>query len=299
MPPKVSVIMPCYNTAGFIDQAVCSVIVQTYSDWELLIIDDFSSDGTWEKVQKYASEKVRIFRNESNRGNSFTINRGISLATGLYIAKMDSDDLSFPERIEKQLLFLETHPDVDVVGCQVIKTSSDLSRILAVSAYPTVHGEITKLVTFKKFQFIFGPNIHIADGTVLGRSDWFRKWNYDEKIIIAQDFDIYYRARRQSVYANLPDRLYIWRRGGRTTPFSQQMQIVVQRFRTISRYGFTPGTIFESMVSLPFLLSRPVFSILTVAFHQVAGNLPGKKNQDRFRDIHPRLSDLLDKIKMS
>jgi glycosyltransferase involved in cell wall biosynthesis len=294
--PKVSIIIPSYNTVDYIDQAVRSILVQTFQDWELLVVDDHSDDGTWEKLQKYASGKVRIYRNDRNLGNSFTINRGIQLATGSYIAKMDADDVSLPDRIGRQVEFLESRPEVDVAGCGLIKTDRGLTKILALSSYPEHHGDIVRMVPMMGFRFIFGPNIHIADGAVMGKSEWFRKWNYDEQITIAQDFDLYYRARKQSVYANLPDHLYVWRRGGRTTPFPQQMKIVVQRFRTIARYGFRDGTIFESLLAFLFLVPRPIFSLMTVLFHWVTQRIPQKKQDFRTKNITSRINDLLDKI---
>jgi glycosyltransferase involved in cell wall biosynthesis len=296
MPPKVTVIMPCHNAAGYIDQAIRSILIQSFRDWELLIIDDHSTDGSWEQALKYASDRIKVFRNESNLGNSHTLNRGIALASGQYIARMDADDLSFPDRFGKQLDFLLHNPEVDAVGCGLFKVSRDLSSVLASSSYPVHHKEIVRLVPFRKLAFIFGPNIHIADGCVMARTAWFRTWRYDETIRIAQDFDLYYRARMNSVYANLTDYLYVWRRGGRTTPFSRQMQIVVQRFRTIIRSGFRINTVFESIFALLFLLPRPLFSALTFLYLKVSREMSDNSGNATLVANKARLNDLLEKL---
>lgn len=108
---KVSVIMPNYNCSPYISLSIESVIAQTFSDWELLIIDDFSNDGSYEIALKYAEKDSRIIvlRNEKNSGAAFSRNRGMENAKGDYIAFLDSDDLWDHKKLEKQISFMETN----------------------------------------------------------------------------------------------------------------------------------------------------------------------------------------------
>ncbi len=116
--PKISVIMPVYNAERFIDQAMESILNQTYTGLELLIIDDCSTDSTMENVNRHTDSRIRIIHNPQNMGIAYSRNEGIRNSTGEYIALMDNDDVAMPERLEKQAAFLQEHPKIDVVGGQ-------------------------------------------------------------------------------------------------------------------------------------------------------------------------------------
>lgn len=116
MEKKVSFIMPLYNAERYVQQAIESVLNQTYKNFELILIDDVSTDSTMEKVEKYKDERIRVFHNSKNEGIAYSRNRGLDVATGEYIAIMDDDDITMPRRLERQVLFLEEHPEIDFVG---------------------------------------------------------------------------------------------------------------------------------------------------------------------------------------
>lgn len=103
----VSIIMPSYNTGDYIEASIQSVLAQTYTNWELIIVDDCSTDNTETVIVKFADERIRYFKNEQNSGAAVSRNRAIQKAQGRWIAFLDSDDLWFPEKLEKQLRFME------------------------------------------------------------------------------------------------------------------------------------------------------------------------------------------------
>jgi len=103
----VSVIMPSYNTAKYIVDSINSVLAQTYQDWELIIVDDHSTDNTMEILQQYTDKRIRIFSNRQNSGVAVTRNRAIEKAKGRWLAFLDSDDLWCPDKLEKQIAFME------------------------------------------------------------------------------------------------------------------------------------------------------------------------------------------------
>lgn len=120
--PRVSVIMGIYNCGKTLESAVESILRQTYTNWELILCDDGSTDSTYELAGQYTErypEKIILLRNERNRKLSYTLNRCLEKASGELIARMDGDDISRPERLGKQVQYLLDHPDVDLVGTQM------------------------------------------------------------------------------------------------------------------------------------------------------------------------------------
>ena len=116
---KVSVIMASYNSEKTIAESIDSILNQTFSDWELIICDDGSRDSTFQIIQKYAErypDKIVAIQNEQNSKLPYSLNRCLEYAKGEYIARMDADDRSYPERLEKQYDYLMKHPGIDVVG---------------------------------------------------------------------------------------------------------------------------------------------------------------------------------------
>ena len=122
MRPKISVLMGIYNCADTLCQAVASIQNQTYTDWELILCDDGSTDKTYVVAAALAEQDNRIvlLRNEKNLGLNATLNRCLAVATGEYIARMDGDDDCIPERFEKQIALLESYPEFDITSCPMI-----------------------------------------------------------------------------------------------------------------------------------------------------------------------------------
>lgn len=121
---KISIITGIYNCSKTLPEAIESILNQTYSDWELILCDDGSVDDTYKVADSYRNrypDKIKLIRNESNSGLPKTLNNCLSIADGEYIARMDGDDISLPDRFEKQVYFLETHPDIDCVGTGMIR----------------------------------------------------------------------------------------------------------------------------------------------------------------------------------
>jgi glycosyltransferase involved in cell wall biosynthesis len=116
--PKVSVIMPAYNSEKYIGEAIESILNQTFTDFEFIILNDGSTDNTAKIIKEYAKKdkRIRFINNKKNRGIVGVLNQGLDLATGKYIARMDSDDISLPERFEKQIKYMEQHPECGVLG---------------------------------------------------------------------------------------------------------------------------------------------------------------------------------------
>src|SRR5918996_2481069 len=114
--PKVSVVMPAYNAAVYLDEAVTSILNQTFREFEFIVINDGSTDDTVSILDKYekSDSRIRVYHQE-NQGMIAALNRGCRLARGKYIARMDADDISLPRRFERQLEFMEGHPQIGIL----------------------------------------------------------------------------------------------------------------------------------------------------------------------------------------
>ena len=113
--PKVTVLMPVYNGEKFLKEAIKSVLNQTYKDYELLVVDDVSRDSSEEIIKSFNDSRIRLARNEKNMGQMASMNKALALARGEYIARMDQDDISLPERLEKEARVLDENPDTALV----------------------------------------------------------------------------------------------------------------------------------------------------------------------------------------
>lgn len=141
---KISVIIPTYNREKTIERAVRSVLEQTYTDFELLVIDDGSTDGTESLIEKIIDERIRYIKLKENGGPSNARNAGVRLAEGEWVAFQDSDDFWYPDKLEKQLAYAETHPEYDLVYCSYRVFSGERSFTVPMEPYQDIlEGKMT------------------------------------------------------------------------------------------------------------------------------------------------------------
>ena len=117
--PKISVVMPAYNAEAYIGVAIDSILTQSFTDFEFLILNDCSADNTEAIIKSYDDPRIVYIKNEQNMGVAATLNKGLHFAQGEYIARMDADDIALPQRFEKQVAYLDNHPEIAVLGTQV------------------------------------------------------------------------------------------------------------------------------------------------------------------------------------
>lgn len=184
--PLVSVIMPCYNAAPFLDEALTSILQQTYSNLEIIVINDGSTDSTPDMLQRYAGKDSRlvVINHVMNKGLVACLNSGVAIARGAYIARMDADDISVAGRIETELDHLLAHPDVDVVSCGFYYISPNGMQS------PAVKPRGTYPLSLKFISLLATPMAHPS---VLGKSSCFRNFAYDNHFIHSEDYDLFSR----------------------------------------------------------------------------------------------------------
>jgi len=196
--PRITVLMAVYNGDRYLRAAVDSVLAQTQRDFEFLVVDDGSTDATSRILSGYRDDRLRFVRNETNIGLTRSLNRGLELARGAFIARMDADDICHPDRLARQLAFLEARPEVGVVGSGYVNIDSDGSPLFR-SSFSGEHGFL--------LWYLFFQN-PIAHPTVLMRTDLVRKAHgYREEVRFGQDHDLWWRLALQTRLSNLPEPL--------------------------------------------------------------------------------------------
>lgn len=186
MKHKISIIMGIYNCAATLPEAIDSIISQTYTNWELIMCDDGSLDNTYQIAEQYKMrypQKIILIKNGDNKGLNLTLNHCLKYATGNYIARMDGDDLSLPERLEREAMFLDTHPDYAFVSCPMIyfNESGDWGRGCSVEN-PT------------KLDFVNGTPFCHAPCMV--RAEVYRAvdgYSTDKRTLRSEDYNLWFR----------------------------------------------------------------------------------------------------------
>ena len=204
MTPKISVVMSVCDGERYLRESLESICNQTLDDFELIVVDDGSTDGTWRILSEYAARDLRVslIRNEQNIGLTKSLNKALVLARGQYIARHDADDLSLPSRFEKQVRFLDEHSEVGLIGT-LSYVVDEHGRVVDIYRVPSTDVEIRWRMLFSN------PFIHC---TIMFRSSLVEQvGSYDEKIRYAQDYDYWVRIAEVCKVFNIARPLASWR----------------------------------------------------------------------------------------
>lgn len=197
----VTVLLPVFNAELHVAEAVQSILRQTFRNFELLIINDGSTDRSLEVISSFKDRRIRLVNNESNLKLIPTLNKGIDLATGKYIARMDADDISLPQRLQKQVDFMESHPEVGVCGTW-FETLGNKKHIVK---YPEKDGDIRIMMLYQT------PFCHPS---IVFRKEVFDRHGirFLKEFIHAEDYEVWVRLATHTQFANLPEVLLQYRR---------------------------------------------------------------------------------------
>jgi len=201
--PLVTIGLPFKNPGRWLEEAVRSIFAQTYQEWELLLVDDGSDDGSVERVARIRDMRVRLLHDGAHRGLVARLNQIAQLASGEYLARMDADDLMHPERLQRQLAVLEQVPDVDIVATAAI--------VLDAMGKPISYWDFSQhAVGPKGLQGVlkWGAVIH---PTIMGRRSWFLAHPYDAQYPRAEDRELFVRTWGQTRIRYLSEPLYFYR----------------------------------------------------------------------------------------
>jgi glycosyltransferase involved in cell wall biosynthesis len=201
MNPLVSVLMPVYKTAPYLSEAMDSMLHQTFKDYELIVLDDCSPDNAEEILDAYDDSRIVRYKGENNVGLSNVLNVGIEMARGKYIARMDSDDISLPNRLQIQVDYLEAHSEIDLVSVGM--------QLFGVKESVWIRERNPEKV---KIEALFhSPVLHASS---MWRKDSFERHGlrFRQEMVPAEDYDLWVRAMLKGLkLVNLPEVLYEYR----------------------------------------------------------------------------------------
>jgi glycosyltransferase involved in cell wall biosynthesis len=224
--PSVSVIIPVHNRARYVVDAIDSILAQTWRDFELIVVDDGSTDDTPAVLARLDDPRLRVIRNEVNRGIPVTRNVGLTAARGEFVAWLDSDDRAVPRRLEHEVAYLRRHPDIDLVGSWTRAIDPAGRPGWRIKVLPTRPDEVAAHLLFR---------VSMLQYSLMGRAQVLKAHAYDESFSVSQDYDLLERLTRRHRVANLP-RILVLRRqhDGRVTR-TRRVEIAAMNQRVIER----------------------------------------------------------------
>jgi len=234
----ISVIMPAHNAQEYIGGAIESILTQTFKKFELIIVNDSSTDNTSKIIKSYSQKdsRIRIVNNHQRLNIAKTLNKGIALAKSDIIARMDADDISFPSRLELQYRIINNNKKVAVVGANVVIMNKGGNQ-MAIRRYPHFSKEL------KKCLFRYSPFAHPV---VMFRKKLFDKVDgYDSKYSPTEDLDLWFKLGRKYEFASIKEPLLKYRIDEKSSSHigikNLEMLVFKIRLKAIIKYGFRPS----------------------------------------------------------
>ena len=201
--PLVSVLFPVYNGAHYLEESIQSILNQTYYNFEIIIIDDGSTDDSSTIIQKFSDPRIRFYYNQTNQGLAETLNRAINLSKGDYLARQDQDDISLPKRFERQVEFFETHTGYGMVGTWAKVRRCEQGNVGLID--PPTESLILK------FELMF--NNQFVHSSVMILKEVFKKiglYSTNKSRQPPEDYELWYRITRQYEVSNIPEVLLVY-----------------------------------------------------------------------------------------
>lgn len=246
--------MPAYNAERYIERTIQSILKQTLTDFELIIIDDCSTDSTWSIIQRYAKKdpRIRAYKNDENAGIAGNRNKGVKLVKSPYVAWQDADDISLPTRLEKEYNFLESHPKVGIVGAYL--HFFDESGYSSIRKYAENDAELRRRI------FRYSP---VAQPSAMIRKSVLDDvGEYNLNMPPAEDLDMSFRIGQKYQFANIPEVLVHYRENVQSATFTKLKVIELRTIEIRRRYARSKAYHFTFMDYLYNLAQAIMISTL-------------------------------------
>ena len=228
--PAISVLLPVYNAEAFLAEAIESILQQTFRDFELIIINDGSTDASSEVIKQFKDERIIIIE-QHNQGLAASLNKGLKIAKGNYIARQDNDDISLPERFEKQFNFLEAHPELALLGTAAVIVDEHNKETGRVHQHPSSSAALKYFLLFDNpfvhSSVMFRRSLISQTGPYYCGQDYF------------EDYHLWSSMARLAAIGNLPDFLIRYREvssGMSKTTSDYRLRVMNQAFENIRFY---------------------------------------------------------------
>jgi len=280
--PKVTVIMPVYNAEKYIRKAINSMFQQSYPDFELLIIDDCSTDSSMKIVDEFKDKRLRIIRNLQNKGIAYSRNRGIDESKGEYIALMDDDDIAIVNRLEKQVCFLDETSNIDVVGgaFQVINEQDEIIKT-------SKNTPLNNPRYIKAYLMLYDA---VANGSAMFRKEFVNKFDirYQDNYLGMEDYRFWIDCSLNGNITNLEDVFLLWRNHGSNESSRVNKTRLLERkklYAKIQRYA---------LVQNGYSLDERELDILNKVFSENGTRI---ENKNEFEVLHKVLKQIIKQAK--
>jgi glycosyltransferase involved in cell wall biosynthesis len=260
-PPKITVALPVYNAGQHLRLAVLSIVGQTFRNWELLIIDDGSTDTALQGIADIHDSRILILRDGSNKGLAARLDEAIDLAQGPYFARMDQDDVSYPERFAHQIALLESSPELDVVAVRAITISED-NKVVGSLPGPLTHRKICA----KPWQGFYFPH-----PTWMGHTTWFRTHRYvSPGPYFCEDQELLLRSHAKSKFATVDQVLFAYRVRSKIS-LKKQTETRWTLFNIQVRHFLNARQFYFALLALAAFAGRITSDLLTMLRQTLVG----------------------------
>jgi glycosyltransferase involved in cell wall biosynthesis len=224
----VTIAIPFFNAEAYLTDAIRSVFAQTYQDWELILIDDGSTDKSLEIAKSIKDDRVRVVSDGKNKRLAGRLNEVTKIAKFDFIARMDADDLIFPSKLATQLAHFEKDPNLDIVTTGVYSVTNNLE----------IQGVRGQDFEYPNFESIISRKLGVVHAAILAKKSWYERNQYDESLKIAQDLDLWIRAAKKNDFKikSISDYLYIYREEGNITK-DKLLRAYKNERQMIKKYG--------------------------------------------------------------
>lgn len=259
MKPAVSVLMSVHNQAEYLDASFKSILAQTFTQFEFVIVDDHSNRETRERLHQYHDSRIKIIHNRRRLGLARSLNRGLTFCRGKYIARMDADDIAHPSRIKKQYKYLENHQNL--AGCGTwVSLIDEQGKKTGSKHFPTQSALIKKVIL--RYSPFIHPSVMIRKKIIAACG------GYDANLNGAEDYDLWLRIVSQHQMVNLPEELLRYRVNPRGISWSQlkhlEWQALRARFKSLRHYpAWQIVYLFKPALSflIPERIKKKIFGI--------------------------------------
>ncbi len=235
--PLVCVIMPAYNAEKYIAESISSVVHQSYQNWELIVINDGSTDQTLQIVEEFLQKdkRIRLANHETNKGLILARNKGLECAKGKYIANLDSDDIAMPSRLEKQVQFLEEHKSYVLLGtaCEIINSNGERQQLIRRNI---PNEQIKTLLLFSNY---------FINSSVMMKADLAKEIGYVDDVPLSEDYQLFVALSNKGDLGNLDIPLVKYREHGSNISKEKEAELAKEyseiQLRQIQKLGLSPS----------------------------------------------------------
>ena len=235
--PKISVLMPVHNSQKYLSTSIESILSQSFKDYEFIIINDGSTDDSLKIIEKYKynDERIVLIKNKFNLGTTKSLNRGLLIAGGKYMVRMDADDWSYPDRLKTQYEYMEKHSEIGVSGGAIDVCDEDLN-IIYTRKYALTDKEVRKKI------FLYSPFAHPA--TIWNTEKIKKLGGYNERLPLSQDCELYFKVGQFVKFGNISGTLIKLRMHNSSSSISkdfiQEQYAIYARLKAIMEFGYVP-----------------------------------------------------------